>query len=303
MHLHRFFKVVAALLIPLQGLCATTPAPASGTPEELATVLITSMSPARDGSTARVSYGKLTSDFPAALLPGGFRVLGGLDTDMLSYNVAATALTEADARAAVDAAFTAAGWRRPSVLPPPFMVSATGGFMPSMRPIPTMSYCGPDDAPMSAMILPRPAGGSYVKWSVSKAAALSAMGATTQCSRSQAGADQSRELAALRSMPPMLAMPELRAPDGMTQMPGGGSSSGNTRSVTASLRGSMPMADVIRHYAAQMEQAGWTTVGSSATTAASVQTFSKSGERFQTATLTIRELSGGYGLSLQVMAQ
>lgn len=175
-------------------------------------------------------------------LEGG-TVLGGLTSDRSTVVVFAFTLPPNQVVLSVDRQFRARGFTPPP--PPPD--ANRGGFVTSGFGYGgggANGYCS-DSTSVAIASMPAPGGGTYLK--------------VTQFRNPQynfcAPRDERWRIVAL----PTLKFPTLLPPPGMSSMGGGGGSGGNTASISAHLTGPLKPAELVAHYRAQLDAAGWRT--------------------------------------------
>ena len=209
-------------------------------PMELAQALLGGYG-APGGGAADLVVGRLPADFPAELaLPGIGTVLGGLthgageaQMGRASIAVLASPQRPAEALAIYETRLERGGWRRAPG------AERRGGFLPAPVSRPGM-FCR-DGMFVTVFATPRPAGGSHLRLNLRHPARMS------PC-------DRERRQEVRDDAPP----PMLRAPDGAATLSGGTMSGGpTTREMSTRLETRLPPAELVAHYAAQLEQARW----------------------------------------------
>lgn len=283
------------LLMPLLAHAATAP-PQIAAQSDSADFVIAMLASAN--RITSVVTGRATDGFPAALVPEGYVILGGAESENTTMNVAMTTADEPEARSAAEARFLAAGWSKP----PPVLPQALGGggFVNATSIAPVSSFCGADDMQMTLLVVPRAAGGSYVKWTRIKHEPTN-VGAYTgsRCSPQMAPGVAAGLQAAARAGVLDVPMPTLTVPAGVRQTGGGGSSGGSGRTATARLATSLPLNDILSHYAEQLEGKGWRTIARAVVEGAALQRFRYSDDRGRNwrGMLTIGATDDGYDVS------
>jgi hypothetical protein len=213
-------------------------------PRELATALLTGFSPGQQAQPQLV-VGRLPAGLPADVVPAGARALGGLafpegppgmPARRGSMAVVVLPRSPAEAPTAVEQHFERAGWRAPE------RMRDQGGFMPGpvSRPI---TVCR-DSAFISAVVTPRAAGGAYLHVHFAGDAQF------TPC-RPEAAV---RMRPAYDDFPPF---PVLHAPLGAQTVGSGGGAGSDAREMSTRLRVALAPAELVTHYGAQLQHAGW----------------------------------------------
>ena len=184
----------------------------------------------------RPPYGMVQS---AMSFEGG-TVLGGVTYSRSSVIVFAFTLPPNQVVLSVDRQLHARGWSPPP--PPPG--SDRGGFVSTNYSSSVgYAYCA-DSTGITLASMPAPNGGTYLK--------------LTQVRNEQFNFCLPRERARIFSGTEF-KFPVLLPPPGMSSQGGGGGSSGNSSSITAQLFGPLKPAELIAHYRAQLDAAGWRT--------------------------------------------
>ncbi len=250
--LHRVripFLVASALLA-----VSSAAAQQETVPAELVRALLAT--PARAGHTPEIVVGRVPQGFPAELVPGGARVLGGVRRDS-SSTVLAVAVPEAPPAAgeALQQALLGGGWAFPGTRERRGFVGPT-----SMQ----WTYLCRGNETVTVSSVAAPGGGSYLRVDYSR----------EQASRCDPASPD------VRSRPPWadVPLPVLNVPPGTVTVTtslssgmvgnGAGSASAGVR-----LRTAMGAAELLSRFAAQLGQAGWTASPPAASAEAGMQTF------------------------------
>ena len=167
-------------------------------------------------------------------------VLGGLSSERSVVVVFAFTLPPNQVLVSVDRQLRARGLSAPP--PPPD--ANRGGFVSSDYGSPFgTTYCT-DSTGVTLASMPAPKGGTYLK--------------LTQLRNQQFNFCVPRERSRFFSGTD-LKFPPLRPPPGMTAHGGGSGMGGNSASISARLSGPLKPADLVAHYRAQLDAAGWRT--------------------------------------------
>jgi hypothetical protein len=201
-------------------------------PMELVRVLVLSGRTLPD-----IAVGRVPAGFPAGVVPAGARVVGGARGDYGTMAVAAVAQPVREAEAALRQALMSSGWTDQSPM------RQQTGFISNTSELPSILCQGKTALNFTAV--PRDAGGSYLR--------LLFYAPETEYSPCQhSWMVQSGAAADTR-------IPALVGPPGVPVMASGSSfSSDGAASTRGRMRAAMAPAQILAHYAAQLQQAGWT---------------------------------------------
>ncbi|HKN66850.1 MAG TPA: hypothetical protein VJW73_11255 [Gemmatimonadaceae bacterium] len=193
------------------------------------------------GRAPRLFVGRAPDGFPPSVtsIEGG-TVLGGMEEGRNAVVVLAFTLPPNQVVVSVDRQLRARGWNPP----PPPIDADRGGFVSSGYGIPfSNAYCA-DSASLAITSMPAPRGGTYLK--------------ITQLRNQQFSVCRPSEQAR-RFFGSLLKFPSLLPPPGMISHGGGGGSGSNSTSTSARLTGPLKPAELVAHYCAQLDAAGWRT--------------------------------------------
>lgn len=216
-------------------------------PRDLALALITAQS--FDGSTPTLVVGRLPDSSVAPLVPRGARVLGGLTFGQRRgpgtnhTTVLEVPETPDSIMNVLEATLERLGWR-----PPPIMIAdeQRGGFVVGHQ----ASY-GPAGA--SSLMFCKDSG--FLTVSATGAGHVSIVRLMVNAEM-MGICDRNRNFM-MRQMA-MLELPTLRPPAGTTAMGGGGGGGGmGSREMSTQLRSRLTAAEMVAHFAPQLEEQGW----------------------------------------------
>jgi hypothetical protein len=170
----------------------------------------------------------------------GGTVLGGLEDGRSAVVVIAFTLPPNQVSLSVDRQLRARGWAPPP--PPPG--ADRGGFVSSGYGASFgNAYCA-DSTGLMLAPMPAPRGGTYLK--------------LTQLRNQQFSFCRPGERAGML-MGSQFRFPSLVPPPGMISRGGGGGTGGNTSSISTRMSGPLKPAELVAHYRAQLDVAGWRT--------------------------------------------
>jgi hypothetical protein len=239
-------------------LCATLFLPAfaaaqadtSVVPRELATALVSTAD--YSSSRARIVVGTLPTPEMAGMLPRGGRVLGGLVHEDRRGNANRFTGIVSFRESPDSVATLVEQWMTQLGLEPPNMSSSMGwrgGFMPAAtmgvgRERPLM-FCG-DSASVTAI--------------VTEYAAGSLLRLTTQTSlrNTICEARSVRVTGMISDRPDRIELPSLRAPKGSVGGPTGAGGGGARQGSSAQYTARETVAELLAHFASQLQEQGWT---------------------------------------------
>jgi len=193
------------------------------------------------GRAPRLFVGRAPDGVPSSVtsIEGG-TVLGGMEEGRNAVVVLAFTLPPNQVVLSVDRQLRARGWNPP---PPPPDVDR-GGFVSSAYGTPFgNAYCS-DSTSLAITSIPAPRGGTYLKITQQRNPQFSF------CRPS----DRARFLFGTQ-----FKFPALLPPPGMISHGGGSGSGGNSSSISARLSGPLKPAELVAHYRAQLDAAGWRT--------------------------------------------
>ncbi len=201
---------------------------------------------------ADVAVGRLPVGFPEGVVPAGARVVGGVRGGYETMAAAAVPQAPREAEAAFRRALQAAGWTDVMQL------RQQTGFISSVMETPNILCQG--ERAINFTAIPRDAGGSYLRISL-----YSPETNYSPCERQQ-----------LQPGPRESRLPTLVGPPGVRVFgTGSGSSSDGSESTRARIRAATAPAQLLAHYAAELERAGWTPSPPVANAELGQQTFRK----------------------------
>jgi hypothetical protein len=253
-------------------------------PIDLALALITYGE--SSASRPTIVVGKLPADYLSPLVPRGATVLGGINypsqrrpqtQPMMGRGVVALAVTEPDGRSTTilsmnetpDSAFSVvraqierAGWR-----PAPRPEWQGQGFIPTSRARMREGYYCSDSAGVQISAAPSSNTGSIVRLTAHRSIR------NTLCDPEQ----QQRFSRGMREIEPRL--PTLTPPQGAHVKGSGSSGGGDSREANAEIESPLSPAEMVSHFAAQLQQAGWTLGSRASEGDVSVQTARRTDER------------------------
>jgi hypothetical protein len=241
----RQIRPLVSLLLLLPAAGAAQRADTTVVPRELAQALV-----AFSGFELlrpEILVGRAPSGIPAKLVPEGARIVGGATFPGSQMNamgdgiaVVALPLPVDSARAVMRATFL-----RNGLTPPGRPGEGPGGFAGSFEEDFMLNfYCGENQV-ASARVLENARAGSLV--SISTRRSIS----NTPCDPRMAQRMRGRPF-------DDLPIPPLRLPDGARGGATGSSGSDGTRELRAEIESALTARDVVGHYAAQLQQNGWT---------------------------------------------
>jgi hypothetical protein len=219
-------------------LTAALRAPAQDTtmvPRELALALIGT----EFGVRPTLTVARPPSGFPQELVPASGRVLGGVSTQRGQRMLVIVAMPDPPdvALDKAEASLKRAGWRTP----PMPEASMSGGFVSMGHEMGT-ALCK-DASAVWTSVVARDNGGSLLRMSVSPTR-------YTQCDSAISGP--------MRMTEDELRLPTLRQPAGTRSFGGGTCGGGDSREATAQIESRLSPAELLTHYAAQLQEQGWT---------------------------------------------
>jgi hypothetical protein len=190
------------------------------------------------------------TDWPAALVPPGAKVLGGGivgDGTMLRMSVAVFEFSgQSNPRAVLEAVVAKAGFGSPAPPPP---ASPTGGFAETAAPTSAGKYCKGSTlvafVPVDSVRAPRVFAVSLVDGEAGRQNCSVRAGARTD-----------------RRFP--VTVPTLVPPAGVLSFGGGSSWSDDNGQMTWTLRTTMPTDSILAHYSAELVAGGWRAEGKAA---------------------------------------
>jgi|tagenome__1003787_1003787.scaffolds.fasta_scaffold20987030_8 hypothetical protein len=193
------------------------------------------------GRPPRIFVGRAPDGVPQSLtsLEGG-TVLGGTDDGRNTVLIVAFTLPPNQIVLSVDRQLRARGWTPPP--PPPG--EERGGFISSGYSAPFgNAYCS-DSTSLALASVPAPRGGTYLK--------------ITQLRNQQFSFCRRRDRERML-FGSQFKFPALMPPAGMATYGGGGGSGGSNTSINTRLTGPLKPSEVLAHYRAQLDAAGWRT--------------------------------------------
>lgn len=209
-------------------------------------------------ATANVVVGRVPDGFPTEVIPAGARVVGGYGSsdELAAHTVAVVAVPQPprEARPALRTALTPAGWADPRTGRQP------SGFVSSTSE-PASLLCRGNET-LYYSVMPRQEGGSYLRLDHTR---------VTSQGYSPCSAPQERRV------PEGQELPMLTSPEGVVASNTGISTSfpDGVQESRARLLTTMPPAELLAHFAAQLREAGWTASPATAGSDAGSQTFRK----------------------------